>query len=283
MRLPVEQISPTPRSMVQAWKDYVPAVDRHLPVWARRTDPIVRRHLGIYWKMLPLDVTQLVRLYLLLVALVLVSAVLPVVLPLMFILLPVSLVMLPLALYSYARVLLATAAFTTRMIVDEQANNTLNLLRTTPLTLGHIVLSKAAAGVWRQIEDLSLLLVAVLLLTLPVIGLQYAAYFPYDDGTLGARLALIVGLAVSLVRLVLEPFMIAALAILMGALIPVRTTALVALGVTVFFYFLLVNFLRLMPLTPTTFVVVEFILPLALPLLIAGGALRLAVWALRQD
>lgn len=269
--------------MVQAWKDYVPLVDRHLPAWARRTDPVVRRHLGIYWKVLPLDVGQLGRIYLLLAALVLASTVVPVILPLLFILLPVSLVMLPLVFYSYARVLLAAAAFTTRMIVDEQANNTLNLLRTTPLTLPHIVFSKAAAGVWRQIEDLSLLLVAVLLLTLPVIGLQYSAYFPYDDGSLISRAVLIVGLAVSLLRLVLEPFMVAALAILMGALIPARTTALVALGVTVFFYFLLTNFLRLMPLTPALFVLVEFVVPLALPLLIAWGALHAAVWMLRQD
>lgn len=269
--------------MVQAWKDYVPAVDRYLPAWARRTDPIVRRHLGIYWKVLPLDVGQLGRFYLLLAALVLASAAVPVILPLMFILLPVSLVMLPLVLYSYARVLLAIAAFTTRMIVDEQANNTLDLLRTTPLTLPHIVFSKVAAGVWRQVEDLSLLLIAVLLLTLPVIGLQYSPYFPYEDGSLISRLVLIVGLAVSLLRLVLEPFMVAALAILMGTLIPVRTTALVALGVATFFYFLLINFLRLMPLTPALLIVVEFVVPLALPLLIAWGALRGAAWALRQD
>ena len=279
----MEQISPTPRSLVQTWKEYVPIVDRHLPAWARRTDPIVRRHLGIYWKMLPLDVSQLGRTFLLIAALILLSIVLPVVLPLVFILLPVSLVMLPLVFYAYGRVLLATAAFTTRMIVDEQANNTLNLLRTTPITLPHIVFSKAAAGVWRQVEDLSLILVAVLFLTLPVVGLQYGAYFPYEDNTLVSRLVLIVGLGVSLLRLVLEPFMIAALAILIGALVPVRSTALVALGVTAFFYFLLVNFLRLMPLTPVTFIMVEMVVPVALPLLIAWGALRAAVWALRQD
>lgn len=261
----------------------MPAVDQRLPRWARRSDPIVRRHLGIYWKMLPLDLGELARLYLLTCALILLSVALPALLPLVFLLLPVSLVMLPLAFYAYGRVLLATAAFTTRVIVDEQANNTLTLLRTTPLTLPHIVFSKAAAGVWRQIEDLSLLFYAVLFLTLPVIGLQYSAYFPYEDGNLASRLALIVGLGVSLVRLVLEPFMVAALAVLLGALIPVRTTALVALGVIAFFYFLLINFPRLMPLTPAAFIVVEFIVPVALPLLIAWGALRAAVWALRQD
>ncbi len=279
----LEQTSPTTRSLVQSWKAYVPVVDRRLPAWARRSDPIVRRHLGIYWKMLPLDLSELVRAYLLICALILLSIALPALLPLVFILLPVSLVMLPLVFYAYGRVLLATAAFTTRMIVDEQANNTLNLLRTTPVTLPHIVFSKAAAGVWRQIEDLSLLFYAVLFLTLPVIGLQYGAYFPYEDGSLISRLVLIVGLGTALARLVLEPFMIAALAILIGALIPVRTTALVALGVTAFFYFLLVNFPRLMPLTPAAFIVIEFVVPVALPLLIAWGALRAAVWALRQD
>ena len=33
-------------------------LDTSLPAWARRSNPIVRRQLGIYWKTLPLELSQ---------------------------------------------------------------------------------------------------------------------------------------------------------------------------------------------------------------------------------
>lgn len=278
----MEQTSSAPTPL-RAWKDYRPAIDRHLPAWARRSDPIVRRHLGIYWKILPLETDLILRLYLIQVGMVAVSVILPLLLPMMFIMLPVSLVLLPFLLFAYGRVLVSIGVFTTRMMVDEQRNNTLNLLRTTPLPLRHILFSKAAAGVWRQVEDMSLVLLGSTALFMPFIGLQYWATWPFEEAVIASRLVLVVGLAVSLVRLVLEPFMIAALAVLFGAIVPQRTPALISLLAAGFFYFLFINMPRLLPLSPLMIVVVDFVLPVLLPLLIIWASFQLALYLLRRD
>lgn len=269
--------------MAHIWKTHVPSLDRHLPQWARRSDPIVRRHLGIYWKILPLELDLLLRIYGVHAALILISIPLPIVLPLMFTLLPVSIVMLPFVAAAYGRILVQAGMFATRMMVDEQQNNTLALLRTTPMTLRHILFSKAAAAVWRQIEDLSLILVGTGLLSLPLIGLQYAAYWPLDESLAVSRLALLLGLAASMLRLIIEPFMIAALAILIGAGIPARIPAMTTLAVTGFFYFLIINLPRLLTLPPELRVLLETVLPLVLPLVVIWAAFRLAHYIIQRD
>jgi broad-specificity NMP kinase len=38
-------------------------VDRSLPEWARRSNPIVRRHLGEYWKTMSLDLLLVLRIF----------------------------------------------------------------------------------------------------------------------------------------------------------------------------------------------------------------------------
>jgi hypothetical protein len=63
--------------------------------------------------------------------LLLVSIPLPIVLPLVFTLLPVALVLLPFVFLAYGRLLINVGAFTVRMIIDEQQNNSLSLLRPT--------------------------------------------------------------------------------------------------------------------------------------------------------
>jgi hypothetical protein len=165
-------VQSTISSKPSIWADFTPTIDEHLPQWARRSNPIVRRHLGVHWKVLPLEIELLVRLLGVQGGLLLVSIPLPIVLPLVFTLLPVALVMLPFVFLAYGRLLLYVGAFTVRMIIDEQQNNSLSLLRTTPISLRHILYSKASAGVWRQVEDLGLLVIAAALLTLPAIGLQ---------------------------------------------------------------------------------------------------------------
>jgi ABC-type Na+ efflux pump permease subunit len=269
--------------MIRVWHDHVPALDRRLPQWARRSDPIVRRHLGIYWKMLPLETDLLARLFGFQVVFVALSILVPVILPLVFTLLPVSLTMLPFVFIAYARTLVAVGAFATRMIVDEQRNNTLAVLMTTPLSLRHILFGKAAASVWRQIEDLSLILMAAVLLSLPFLGLQYAGYGTFEEDSLVSRLALVVGLSASIVRLIIEPFMIAALAMAVGAGVPARMPAILSLGVVGGFYFLLINLPRLLPLSAEARILVEFVLPVVLPLFITWASFRLAMALLRRD
>jgi hypothetical protein len=232
---------------------------------------------------LPLETSLLLRLLLIQGALILASLPLPIILPLIFTMLPVALVLLPFVFFAYGRILIQVGTFTTRMIVEEQHNNTLALLRTTPISLPHILYSKAAAGVWRQIEDLGLIIMGAAILTLPAIGLQYATYWPFDEISIISRITLAFGMLASLARLLLEPIMIAALAILVGATVPVRTPALVSLGGFGFFYFLLINLPRLLPLSLEMRLMVEFVLPVVLPVLVTLVAFRLAVAILKQE
>jgi hypothetical protein len=282
-QISVEQTTATSTSTLRLWQPSLTSVDRHLPQWARRSDPIVRRHLGIYWKILPLEVDLLLRIYGLQVGLIMLSMIMPVVLPILFTLLPVSIVMLPFVAAAYVRVLAQVGMFTTRMIVDEQNNNTLALLRTTPIPLRHILFSKAAAGVWRQIEDLSLLLMGAALLSLPVIGLQHAAYWPLDQELIVSRLSLIIVLGASVLRMMIEPFMIAALAIVIGSVVPSRIPAMTALGATGFFYFLFINLPRVLDMPAEMRLLLEGVLPLALPLIIIWASFRAAHYILTRD
>lgn len=265
------------------WADFTPSIDRHLPDWARRSNPIVRRHLGPHWKVLPLETDLLIRVLLIQIGIVIASLPIPIILPLLFTLLPVALVMLPFIFFAYGRVLLGVGSFTVRMIVDEQHNNTMALLRATPMPLRHILYSKAAAGVWRQIEDLGLIVMGAALLTLPVIGLQYAAYWPFEEVSILSRLSLALGLLASVTRLFVEPMMVAACAIAVGTLVPARTAALISLVGLGFFYFLLINLPRLLPLTPGLRVLMEFVVPVALPLLVIALAFKIAENVLRAD
>ena len=233
--------------------------------------------------MLPLESGVLARILLIQGALLALSLLVPLLLPLIFTLLPVAMVLLPVVFALYARLLLRIGFFTVRLVVEEQRDNTMTLLRTTPMSLRQILYSKAAAGVWRQVEDLGLVIMAASLLTLPVIGLLYAQYWAFEENTLVSRLTLMLGLLSSLLRLMLEPLMIAALALATGALVPVRIHANVALGGQFFFYFLLLNMPRLLELPPALRIALEFVLPLALPVLIALGALQLAQSLLTRD
>lgn len=269
---------------IAAWSvPFVPALDRRLPPWARRSNPLVRRHLGVHWKMLPLESGLLARIILAQAALLSLSLLLPLLLPLIFTLLPVAMVLLPVVFALYARLLLRVGFFTVLLVVEEQRDNTLTLLRTTPMSLRQILYSKAAAGVWRQVEDLGLVIMAASLLSLPVIGLLYAQYWPFEENTLVSRLTLLLGLLSALLRLLLEPLMIAALALASGALAPVRVHANLALAGLAFFYFLLINMPRLLEMTAPVRIALEFVLPLALPVLIALGALQLAHRLLTRD
>ena len=129
-------------------------------------------------------------------------------------------------------------------------------------------------------EDLGLIVLGTAALTLPVIGLQYAAYWPLEEANVISRVALILGVATSVARLFLEPAMIAACAIAIGTVVPSRTPALISLAGLGFFYFLFLNLMRLLPMTPEMRIIIEFVLPVILPTLITLGAFRLAEYVL---
>jgi hypothetical protein len=85
-------------------------IDANLPLWARRTNPIVRRDLGSYWKTLTPDMTLVLKVYLVQVGLVLLSFVFPVLFVLLMPTVTVTLVLLPVGLVLYAQILYGIGA-----------------------------------------------------------------------------------------------------------------------------------------------------------------------------
>jgi hypothetical protein len=258
-------------------------LDRRLPEWARRSNPIVRRHLGIYWKTLLPEVKPLLTMYLVQVILIALSYPFPLLFDLAMPMITASIILLPLAIIIYGKLLIAISTSSAELIVDEQKKNTLSLLRVTPIPLKDILLSKMAASIWRQVEDIGLLLVAALAFSLPLLILQYASLWPLDQYPVVARIAMALGLAASLVRLLVEPVMVGAIGIMAGAVLPYRHWARASAGVLTLFYFLLINLPRRLPMGWEARIIIEIILPLILPVLVTWIAFHIGHYALTRD
>lgn len=258
-------------------------LDRSLPEWARRTNPIVRRHLGAYWKTMAIDPWLIARIYLGQAIFIALSFPLPVLLTLLMPTVTVSLVLLPVGAIMYGQLLYTIAKLSALSVVDERRNNTLELIRVIPLPRVNILYSKVAAAVWRQVEDLGLLLLMTSLFSLPLIIIQHDIYFSLDAEPLLMRVGTLLGLAVSLLRLVLEPVMIASVGVLVGTIARQRIPATIAIVLLGIAYFLLINFIRLLPVDAAGRLLVEIIMPLALPLLLTALALRLSAFLLERD
>src|SRR3990172_7259314 len=123
-----------------------------LPAWARRTNPIVRRHLGMYWKTVPPDIEPLVTAYVVQVVLIFLSVPIPFIMNTLALFIVSSVVILPFSFYYYGRVLLNIAIDSSDAMSAELRNDTLDLLRTTPIPLQDIFLGKVAAALWRQMD-----------------------------------------------------------------------------------------------------------------------------------
>jgi len=277
----VERTSPDVR-IVRALERQPVELDKRLPPWARRSNPIIRRHLGLYWKTILPETGFLVRIVL--IQAVLIAATLP--LPFLFDLalptITASILLFPIAIYMYVQLLFAIGYASAGSMADEVRNDTFTLLRTTPLTLESILASKIAAAIWRQVENLTLLIVAAALFSLPILISQYATIWPLDEYPVLSRMGMVLGLIVSLLRLMLEPFMIGALGVMAGAALRVRSSAVVATALMGFFYFLFLNLLRFMRLPWPLQFVVEFVFPLVAPLLLIWVGLRLAKYFLTR-
>jgi hypothetical protein len=263
--------------------DMAVGIDHGLPGWARRSNPIVRRHLGFYWKTLPPEIGQLVKIYLVQIGLMLLSFPFPIFFDFVMPVITVSLLLIPVAFIGYGHALLFVGIVAVTATVDERRNHTLDLLRTTPLPLEHIVFSKIAAAIWRQVDDLGLILMTASLLTLPVMVIQYANLFPPAQYPIICRAAIVLGVTASLLRLALEPVMIGALGVMVGAAAPQRIPAITATALMGGFYFLLLNLPRLMVLGWETRLLIEVALPLILPPVIAFICIKLTLRFLQRD
>ncbi|MFN8451460.1 MAG: hypothetical protein U0521_23460 [Anaerolineae bacterium] len=262
---------------------FTPEIDRNLPLWARRTNPIVRRDLGSYWKTLTPDLALVLRVYLAQVVLIVVSFAFP---ALFIILMPtvtVTLVLLPIGIAMYAQALYGIGAAAATSVSKERSHSTLDLLLIIPQPTLHTLLSKVAASIWRQTENLSLIIMGAALVSLPLLVIQYDVFLSFEDNPVLMRVGLVVALGVTILRILLEPVMIGALGALAGAALPSRIPAIVATVGVGGAYFILINLARLAPLDAGERVVVEIVLPVVLPLVISTLALLGAVVLLRRE
>lgn len=246
--------------------------DRNLPVWARRSNPIIRRQLGSYWRTILPEASFLKKAFLVQALYILLTLPFPFLIDFTLPAITAAILLFPVALGVYGHVLVTLAGSAARAMSDEYEKGTLTLLRATPYPLGEILGSKVAASLWRQVEDLSLLLTTAALLSMPLLISQYAALWPLTTEPLLSRGAIILGLAVSLVRLALEPLMVSMLGVFMGAALRGRSQAVLSTLAVAGFYFLLINLAHMVPMSAAVRLIVDFVVPIALPLLITWGA-----------
>ncbi len=246
--------------------------DRHLPAWARRSNPIIRRELGSYWRTILPETTFLKKAFLAQAIYIFLSLPFPFLIDFALPAITAAILLFPVALVMYAQILVLLAVSASRAVSTEYENGTLTLLRATPYPMSEIIGSKVASALWRQVEDLSLLLTAAALMSLPLLISQVASRWPLTSEPLLSRGAMILGLAVSILRLVLEPLMVCMVGALMGAALRGRSQAMLSTLAVMAFYFLLLNLAQHLPLSTPLQLVADVVLPLALPLLITWGA-----------
>lgn len=242
-------------------------IDQNMPRWARRKHPIVKRELGLYWRIMPPQLESTVKAFWIQSLLVLSTIPIPFLMTLLLPMVLVSFVMLPVSLYMYARLLYDLAGDSSRSMVGEIENHTLGVLLTTPVSIREVLLSKLAGALWKQSEPFSLILTAASLTQVPALFIIYANAFPPDAFPGVGQIVTVLMLALTLLRLPLDTFMVAALGQFIGATTTGRGAAQAAsVGLTAF-YFILINLPRMLPLDPFWRVFVDGVFPM----LIAAG------------
>ncbi|MEP7290342.1 MAG: hypothetical protein ABI835_01110, partial [Chloroflexota bacterium] len=207
--------------------------------------------------------------------------------PLLFVLLmptvTVTLVLLPVGLVMYGQILYHIGSSAANSMVRERSHGTRDLLLIIPQPARNAVYSKVAAAVWRQTENLSLVIMGTALASLPLLIIQYDIFLSVNDNPILMRIGLTLALGMSILRVLLEPIMIGALGVLIGAAIPARVPAIVTTCIIGGAYFLLINLIRFAPLDENGRLFVEIVLPIILPLLISFFAFRAATSLFVRD
>ncbi len=259
------------------------AADTHLPRWARRSHPVVRRQLGLNWHTLAPDYGNLLRIYLLQVALIAATFIVPFLFNIIVPLVMAVIIFLPLALAAYGYSLYRIAAVASYQMAREVRQESVELLKILPMSLREMLLAQAAAAMWKRVDLISTLLTLGAFLSLPGVMAQYANLWSPYDFPFFSRAAMALGLASLLLRLVLEPFMVSVIGVVMGVAMPYRAASVLwSLGLTGM-YFLLLNLIRRLPLADPARFAVEIVLPLVAPLVVVWLLLSLAIFLLRPD
>jgi hypothetical protein len=257
-------------------------IDTQFPPWARRSHPIVRRHLGRYWRVMTPQAEPVIQWYLVQSAIVLLTYPIPFLFTIILPVVIVSVGLLPFAFYYYAQTLYHLAADATQSMVREIEGATLNLLMATPYSPREVLLSKIAGAMWRQSEPLSLLLSAVSMTQMPTLVLIYLNQLPSDEFGIMSQVVTIMAFGVAIARIPLEMAMTAAIGSYIGVITRGRSAAILTTLTLLIFYFVLINLPRLMPLGIFGHILVDGVLPLALPLGIILLMLPLTERAIRQ-
>ena len=267
-----------------------------LPYWARATNPIVRRHLGLYWRTLPPEFEPIAYISGFWLCALLLGILLPWVTDLATTAIVVSVLVIPIGMIFYVRALFAIAAHSAAAMADELRNNTMQLLMSTPMSLEQIFLGKAASAIWRKMDDLVLITQGAALFGPPLIIMHYAGFFPLRESGVLTYALIIAMCAVSVARLALEPIMFGMVGVFIGAFLPFRSVAMPSAVAFVAFYFLLLIMLQRLNLdylgaaleadggaqvglALATTVGVELLLPLLIPL----GLIRLVISLLTRQ
>lgn len=261
----------------------VPDIDQALPIWARRTNPIVRRQLGPYWRVFPPEMQPILYWIGIQAGVILATLVIPMVYLPVLITVMVAGIGFPLMLYVYGRALVEIMDDSTSAMTREYRNDTIMLLRATPFTTREIILSKVSASIWRRMDAMTLTLVFTMVVGLPVILVLYMNRFPPEDVPYLAHTLAFFTFIASIVRIPLELFMVASLGVMLGATVRIRNSAFMSGLVFLFFYFLLLNLPRLLPLSWPLQLVVDAVLPVVLPPIIAVGSLYFAEKQIASD
>lgn len=216
----------------------------NLPYWARATNPIVRRHLGLYWRTLPPEFEPIFYICGFWLAALLLGIFFPFITDLATTVIVVSVLVIPVGMIFYLRALFSVAANSASAMADEIRNNTMQLLMSTPMSLDQIFLGKVAASLWRKMDDLILIVQGAAIFGPPLIIMHYAGLFPLRESGPVTYLLIIAMTLVSMLRLVLEPLMFGMVGVGIGAFVPFRSIAMTSSVAFVAFYFLLMIMLQ---------------------------------------
>lgn len=254
-------------------------IDQNLPRWARRSNPIVKRELGLYWRIMPPQADSVLRAFWVQALIIAATIPIPFLLTLLLPLTLVSFALLPYGLYLYAQLLYNIAGDASSSMVAEVENATLDVIRMTPVPTGHLLLSKLAGSLWKQSEPFTLVLAIASLTQVPSLFIIYANLYAARDFPATAQILTVIMFATSLIRLPVEAFMVGALGQWVGLQTSGRGAAQATAIGLMGFYFLLINLPRLIPLGPVGRVLVDGVLPLATA---AGGAWLLVALTTRM-
>ncbi len=281
-------------------EDYLNMMEQaanRVPYWARSTNPIVRRHLGLNWRTLPPQIQPLMVGVGIWALILLIGLILPIVRDTAAMLFLSSIIVLPVTGLLYAHVLVTIAVTAADTMQEEMRNNTLSLLRTTPMSLEQIFLGKIAVALWKRMDDLVLVSQVVVAFAPPILLVVYSEFWALDQYPVMSQVIVIISLIVSLLRLIIEPVFIGTLAIFIGVIVPNRATAITGTVALSVFYFVMMNLINRLPfirgeelldgtIIPPNHLMIgvfEFVLPLLLPALLSYLFLRLAVRSVTAD